>query len=226
MKEPIEATVGETVYGRIRNDILFGVLAPDQKLKLESMKAAYDVSISTLRETLSRLVADGFVIAEGQKGFRVAPVSLEGLREAAELRQLLECHGIRRSIEEGDIDWEGRVVAAQYKLASMEEKMIRGEAVDIQLWKSFDREFHTALISACGSRAMLRAYNAAYDHFLRFQVLDHNFRGEQAAKEHQLLMRHALNRDVDAAVKAVTAHIQRGVEHAARRGTLAERAAA
>ncbi len=226
MKEQIETTVGETVYGRIRNDILFGALAPDQKLKLEAMKAAYEVSVTTLRETLNRLVADGFVIAEGQKGFRVAPVSLEGLREAAELRQLLECHGLRRSIEEGDIDWEGRVVAAQYKLASMEEMMVKGEAVDIQQWKSFDREFHTALISACGSRALLRAYNAAYDHFLRFQVLDHNFRGEPAAREHRQLMQHALNRDAEAATRAVIEHIQRGVAQAAERGTLTARSAA
>lgn len=226
MKELPDTSVGETMYGRIRNDILFGVLKPDQKLKLESLKSAYDVSISTLRETLSRLAADGFVIAEGQKGFRVAPVSQEGLREAAELRQLLECYGLERSIEMGDIDWESRIVAAHYKLASMEARMVEGKKVDIQQWKSFDREFHTALISACDSRALLRAYNAAYDHFLRFQVLDPNFRGEPAAREHQLLMQHALNRDVEAARQAVIDHIQRGVEHAARRGTLPARSAA
>jgi DNA-binding GntR family transcriptional regulator len=218
MTNPVETSVGETAYGRIRNDILFGVLEPDRKLKLDGLRAAYSVSVSTLRETLNRLVADGFVIAEGQKGFRVAPVSMEGLREAAELRELLESYGLRRSIENGDIDWEGRVVAAQYKLASMEARMIEGKDVDIQQWKNFDREFHTALISACGSAALERAYNAAYDHFLRFQVVKHNFRGEQAAKEHEQLVRFALNRDAEGAVRAVAEHIRRGVEHATQTG--------
>ena len=218
MNAQLETSVGETAYSRIRNDILFGILEPGRKLKLEGLRSAYSVSISTLRETLNRLVADGFVIAEGQKGFRVAPVSMEGLCEAAELRELLESYGLRRSIENGDIDWEGRVVASQYKLASLEARMIRGEEVDIQQWKNFDREFHTALISACGSSALERAYNAAYDHFLRFQVIKHNFRGEQAANEHEQLMRFALDRDADSAVKAVAEHIRRGVEHAMQAG--------
>jgi DNA-binding GntR family transcriptional regulator len=43
-------SVGERVYRRLRSDILFGRLAPSQRLKLDVMKDAYGVSISTLRE--------------------------------------------------------------------------------------------------------------------------------------------------------------------------------
>lgn len=81
-----------------------------------------------------------------------------------------------------------------------------------------DREFHTTVISACHSQAVLRAYDAAYNHFLRFQALDHNFCGEPAAKEHDVLMQQALGRDAEAGRQAVIEHIQRGVEHAARGG--------
>src|ERR1700754_457711 len=68
-------TVGDDGYRRIRADIIFGRLQPDQKLRLEAMKDDYGVSVSTLREILSRLSSEGFVIAEGRRGFEVAPVS-------------------------------------------------------------------------------------------------------------------------------------------------------
>ena len=56
-------TVGDDGYRRIRSDIIFGHLQPDQKLRLESLKERYGVSISTLREILSRLSSEGLVVA-------------------------------------------------------------------------------------------------------------------------------------------------------------------
>src|SRR5947209_9518959 len=76
-------TIGESAYGAIRQDIIFGRLAPGQKLKLETLRVRYGVSVSTLREILSRLCSEGFVVAEGQRGFEVEPVSAEGFREVA-----------------------------------------------------------------------------------------------------------------------------------------------
>ena len=100
-------TVGLSTYEAIRTDIIFGRLAPDTKLKLDTMKAAYKASISTLRESLNRLSSEGFVIAQEQRGFFVAPISAADLREIADLRILLECNALRLSIENGDTDWEG-----------------------------------------------------------------------------------------------------------------------
>ena len=93
-------TVGDDGYRRIRTDIVFGRLRPGQKLKLEGLREIYGVSVSTLREILSRLTADGFVIAEGKRGFDVAPVSIENLKELAELRLLLESHAMEAIIRE------------------------------------------------------------------------------------------------------------------------------
>ena len=54
------------------------------------MREGYGVGIGTLREILSRLSAEGLVLAEGQRGFEVPPVTARELRELAELRLLLE----------------------------------------------------------------------------------------------------------------------------------------
>ena len=72
-----QEAVGDDGYRRIRTDIVFGRLRPGQKLRLEGLKEDYGVSVSTLREILSRLAAEGFVLAEGRRGFEVAAVSAE-----------------------------------------------------------------------------------------------------------------------------------------------------
>ena len=102
-------TVGQFVYSQIRSDIIFVILKPGQRLKLEPLKSKYQTSVTTLREVLNRLVSEGFVTAEGQKGFSVSDVSIEGLREVARLRKLIECDALRDSIENG-VDWEGAVM--------------------------------------------------------------------------------------------------------------------
>ena len=64
-------TAGEKVYHRLRSDIIFGRLAPSQKLRLEALKDAYGISISTLRELLNRLTSEGLIIAESARGFEI-----------------------------------------------------------------------------------------------------------------------------------------------------------
>ena len=80
---PSAETVGETAYRRIRADIIFGVLAPGQRLKLEKISEIYGTSISTLRELLNRMSSEGLIIAEGQRGFEVAPVSADEFQQVA-----------------------------------------------------------------------------------------------------------------------------------------------
>ena len=67
-------TVGLNTYEVIKNDIICGILPPLKKLKLSELKIKYNTSVSTLREILSRLSGDGFVVSKEQKGFYVSPV--------------------------------------------------------------------------------------------------------------------------------------------------------
>jgi DNA-binding GntR family transcriptional regulator len=201
-------TAGERAYRHIRRDILFGRLAPAQKLKLDGLKESYGVSISTLRELLSRLTSEGLIVAEGARGFEVEPISPENLKEVANLRQLLECHAMALSFATGDMEWEGRVVAAHHKLAMVESRMLAGDRSAPDLWKRYDWEFHHALISACGLKAHLDAHSAAYDKYLRYQMIAVVFRGEIAAREHRQLLECALRRDTKSAQGVLVKHIQ------------------
>ncbi|MGX9350993.1 GntR family transcriptional regulator [Shimia sp. W99] len=206
-------TVGSSTYERIKRDIIFGTLAPGSKLKLDALKARYSASVSTLRETLNRLASDGFVSAEEQRGFFVTPVSKEDLLEIASLRALLECHALRQSIENGDTEWEGDLVAAHHKLHRMELLMQSGDESEKESWKRYDWEFHLALIRACNAPNLLSLHSKIYDRYLRYQLLVLTFRGEVAAAEHKAMLDAALARDPDKATQLLETHIHNGLTH-------------
>jgi DNA-binding GntR family transcriptional regulator len=220
LDRPDEAeTVGDDGYRRIRTDIIFGRLPPAQKLRLEAMREDYGVSVSTLREILSRLASDGFVLAEGRRGFEVAPVSAEDLRGLAELRLLLESHAMERSFARGDMEWEGRVVSAHHKLTATERTMPSKKA-NHQLWKRYDGEFHQALISNCGSRPLMAAHAAVFDKYFRYLILALSYRGDVVPRQHQQLLDCALKRDAVKAKTVLAGHINECVEHTLSTGQL------
>ncbi|WP_306045438.1 GntR family transcriptional regulator [Nioella sp. MMSF_3534] len=207
-------TVGSTTYDAIKRDIIFGRLAPGSKLKLEPLKSRYAASVSTLRETLNRLASEGFVAAEEQRGFFVTPVSREDLIEIADLRVLLECSALKVSIENGDADWEGNLVAAHHKLHLMEKQMLSGDETNKEQWKRYDWEFHLAMIQACNSRNLLSLHATLFDKYLRYQMLVLTHRGEIAAQEHRAMFEAALARDAAKAQAILETHIRNGLSHA------------
>ena len=102
---PSAKTAIESVYAAVREDILSGRLKPGSRLPIEHLRSHYEVGSSTVREALSRLVSDTLVTTEGQRGFRVAPISLDDFREIAAMRKLLEAQALGEAIARGDDDW-------------------------------------------------------------------------------------------------------------------------
>ena len=206
-------TVGSSTYEHIKKDIIYGNLAPGSKLKLDGLKKQYDASVSTLRETLNRLSSDGFVEAAEQRGFFVRSVSREDLAEIANLRILLECSALKTSIENGNADWEGNLVAAHHKLKLIEQKMLSGDYSQKETWKRYDWEFHKTSIEACNSQNLMSLHAIIFDKYLRYQMLVITDRGKDAALEHQQIFDAALSRNSSRAIAALEIHIRKGLEH-------------
>src|SRR5262249_20547185 len=155
----------------------------------------------------------GLIIAESARGFEVASVSPENLKELAHLRQLLECHALQQSFVLGDMDWEATVVAAHHKLATMEKRMLTGDRGSLEILKRYDWEFHPALLAACGSRVMLDAHAAVFDKYHRYLMIALVYRGESASREHRELLECALKRDWHMAQTILARHINDCVAH-------------
>ncbi len=203
-------TLSESAYAQLRDDIIAGRLAPQAKLRIEELRQDYQTSASPLREALNRLAGEGFVTAEGQRGFRVAPVSLKDLNEITRLRILLESEAIRESIRYGDTDWEASILAAFHRMS----KADAGRDENIPEWEARNDEFHEALIAACDSKRLLNLRRSLYEQHKRYRlisILEHD-ESRDVGAEHRAIMEAALARNAAAACKATETHIMRTVE--------------
>ncbi|MES9878720.1 MAG: FCD domain-containing protein [Candidatus Sedimenticola sp. 1PA] len=200
-------TMAGILYGQLREDIINGSLLPSSKLKIEPLRKQYDVGATPLREALSRLSADGFVVMEGQRGFRVAPISLSDLDDVTEMRITLELKALRNSILHGGDGWESRVVASYYQLRKLEEN---GPSEQIEVWEQRNHDFHAALISACTSKWLLRFYKILYDQHKRYRniSLTSNLGQRDLPGEHKRIYEAALARDAENACQETEQHIR------------------
>jgi DNA-binding GntR family transcriptional regulator len=207
-------TMTDYVYGQLREDIIQGKLIPDSKLKIEHLRGEYKVGATPLREALSRLSSDGFVITEGQRGFRVSPTSAADLDDVTELRIMLELKALKSSLLHGGDDWESRVVATYYQLSKVEELDL---FENLAVWEQRNHDFHWALISACTSKWLLHFYNILYDQHKRYRNISliANLGKRDVHDEHQRIYAAALARDVETACRETEQHIRltAGITH-------------
>lgn len=209
MEEGAGSTLSRTLYEQLRLEVLSGRLLPGARLRLDELRKQFGVSLSPLREALSRLAAEGFVVAESQRGFAVAPVSRAMFADVIGLRVELEGKALREAVAAGDENWEVGVLAALHRLKKVEGPGRTEERLDE--WERRHREFHAALVGACPSPlllqfcATLRDLNDRYRRlFLASHTLDRD-----VADEHQAIADAALARDGDGAARLLGEHVQR-----------------
>ena len=206
-------TIIEEVYACLRAEILNGVLDPESRLRIEELKSRFGVSSSTVREAVSRLLAENLVTTEGQRGFKVSPVSLEDFREIAEMRMMLEARAVLESIAKGDDDWEARVVAAAHRLRKVETSMQGKEKSAVDDWEARNREFHDALVSACTNRWLLNFREILYNHsvrYLRISLTERTVPRDVRA-EHQAIFEAVIARNAELAERLTIEHIANSV---------------
>jgi len=204
------APVVEAVYNRLHSDILCGNLEPDSRLPLDGISRDYGVGVNSLREALTRLTAEGLVVTGKQRGFVVEPVSIADLRDITEIRQFLECKALEQAIEAGDLDWEGRLVAAYHKLSKAEKKLDDDPQAYGLLWEERNREFHHELISACPSRWLLHFQGIMYRQSQRYRMLSlipNTIPRDVSHREHQAILEATLERDAKKAARLLREHI-------------------
>lgn len=204
-----EPPLAEQAYRLLRRRILHGDVAPGTKLKIETLQRAHGLSSSPLREALNRLAAEGLALADDRRGFRAAPISAADLWDLTTMRLLLERAAIEESIAHGTDEWEARIIAAFHRLERVETRITSGLLALNDDWTERHKEFHMALLSACGSPRLLAQCSGLFDQSERYRRLSARHRKEPRNKagEHRRLMDLVLARDAKAAVVGLREHV-------------------
>lgn len=207
---PTKQTLLDEVYVSLRAQILGARFEPGSKLGIAAFATQYGVSHTVVREALTRLAAQGLVLANPHRGFCVAPLSVDDLLDLTHARVLIETMALRESIADGDLAWETRVLATHHTLQgtadSTREGHVGGE------WAQAHQAFHNALLSGTRSRRLesiateLRDCSQLYQHWS--VELAHDTDRDVAA-EHRNITELTLNRDAEGATRALAEHIER-----------------
>jgi DNA-binding GntR family transcriptional regulator len=211
------ATLGEAAYQRLRADIVSGVLEAGKPLRLEALRQRYGLSFSPLREALMRLQSERLVLSTALRGFSVAPLSREEMKDATETRILIECEALRRSMRDGDDDWEAGIVAAFHALGLQAERQSRiagrAKTADMLAMEERHHQFHRALIALCGSPRLLELADQLYVETERYRLPSQvaGARPRDVAAEHRQIMDATLRRSEDA-VRHLAEHYRRTAE--------------
>lgn len=211
---PIELSPGTSLIDvalqKMKHAIVCCELPPGFKLKVDALSKQYGISSSPIREALNRLAQEGVVTASDNKGFRVAPITVEDFREITRVRVLLECEALSDAMKYGDDAWEGEVLAAFHRLSVIEKRMGQGPVALNDDWAERHKHYHFTLFSACPSTLLLSLVDSLFDRaerYRRFSAM-HRQTERHKSNEHQLLMEAVLARDHDKAIDMLRRHIE------------------
>lgn len=214
--EPVVKDGGGTLAGalsaRLRQAIVGGHFEPGERLRLDDLRARFGVSLSPLREALMGLGAERLVNVEAQRGFRIPPVSENGLLEVTRLRIETESLALREAIRHGDLAWESAIAATLHRL----QKTGRAGCGDRpQDWETAHRAFHMTLLSACAMPLLLNFCSVLHDHSDRYRrlFLQTHSGDRDGPNEHKRIAELTMARDSAAAIDLLTLHIGRTGEN-------------
>src|SRR4051812_21317700 len=135
-------TLTRAVFGRIRADILAAAYEPGARLSPRALAAEANVSMSVVREALTRLAEQGLVVAEPQLGFSVVKLDMDDVRDISALRILIEGEALRSAVTHADVEYEARVIASHHRLARTEAGVDGDPNLTSEPWALAHAQFH------------------------------------------------------------------------------------
>lgn len=211
-------TMASSVYERLRHDILRLAFQPGERLGVEALAGRYDVGATPLREALNRLSADGLVTLSDNRGFRVAEVSLEALKELTYTRCAVNGLALREAIEKGDQQWEEGIVLAYHRLSKAKPQLDVEQPESDLNWSLLHREFHASLIAGCRLRWLITVCEWLFDQADRYRYIEFQAKSRRpdveiearaGDDEHRAIMDATLERNADEAVRLLQEHFHR-----------------
>lgn len=200
----MQSDSSQKAYTGLRRMLYQKELTPGQKIAYRELAERLEMSPTPIIQALKWLEIQGFVRHEPNRGYSVAPSSIEEVEEIYELRQLLEPSLLPSAIERLDRKGEELLKRAlEAHLSAVREVYLKE-----RLFKN--TEFHLALAALSGKETQLRMLRNIFD--LLFLKYGGNYLPlsslEAVDREHQEIFDLVVARDLRGAKKVLSEHIQ------------------
>lgn len=147
----------DSVYQRLRSDVLSCELRPGQLLQERDLVGQFEVSKSPIRDALLKLEEQGLIEVLPRKGYRVRRIDISDVRDMYGLRQILERECIALLIE----------TASEDVLDGLEAFRVGPPSPDLATWIDYNRAFHTFIAANCGNARLARIAQETIEQFDR-----------------------------------------------------------
>jgi len=201
----------QTARDAIRRDILECRLAPGDRLTVEDLRERLKIGATPLREALMGLTAEGLVLFEPNRGFRVAPVSRHDFDDAVETYIEISLLALKKAIRLGDDAWEGQIVGTFHRMTKLSKLRVDAQRPEMDdQWFVMHQLFHRSLISSCDSRWLTNFYDTIADHTNRYLRLSVEYLSlpRDDESEHEAIMDAVLKRDSRLASTLLKQHLR------------------
>jgi DNA-binding GntR family transcriptional regulator len=202
------AAVDARVTDLIRDAIIRGEYAPNQRLIEADLSAAFSASRATVRTALLELAGEGLVERLPNRGSRVRAISVDEAIEILEVRIGVE--GLCAAKTAATLsDDDG--AALQQLRARMIESVSEGDLVEYsRLNLSLDNRIRELSHHATASEVLARLHAQSVRH--QFKLSSRPQRAKVSVLEHAAIIDAVVARDPDAAEQAVRSHLLSVIE--------------
>lgn len=197
-------TKEEQVADFLREGIISGVFPRGSRLKQAEIAERLQLSITPVREALKLLEAEGYVVGDSYRGASVVPFDATASEEVLELRLMLESRLLRGAADKLTAQdfTELRALADEF-----EQAFAKGDRASA---RGVNYRFHRRLYSIADMPQTLHFVQILWARYPFDLINAVEGRGQEAAKEHDEMMRALLDGDVSAAMVALRKHIESG----------------
>jgi DNA-binding GntR family transcriptional regulator len=200
----------DRAYESFRQHLLALDIRPGQFISQRELVVLTGLSLAAIRETIPRLEADGLIATVPKRGLRIAALDLKLVRNAFELRRILECEAVAvftRHASDAEI---AKLVAAHQAVLARAEASDRSKQLLDQA-QTTDWAMHDALIEGLGNELVRNIYRVNSIK-VRLARLEQSLLSEavlmSALQEHSRVLAAIAARDVAGAQAALRAHIE------------------
>jgi 4-nitrophenol 2-monooxygenase / 4-nitrocatechol 4-monooxygenase, reductase component len=199
------------VYGELRSRIVSRSISLEHSLDVAVLSEELDTLPATVYHALTKLVADGLLARDPERGYVVKPVTPETSEQAFDARCAMELGVAATTV--------GRVaperVAALRKLMEETEPLISdGRFLDVGAYIQHNAAFHNAIVDLAGNPTLTDAYQRLGVAGLMVSLLPEGAAATTAIiDDHRAIVEAYERGDVAAAIQAITRHNQNAKEN-------------
>jgi DNA-binding GntR family transcriptional regulator len=191
--------LGQIAYDELKDMILNGELEPGERIVLDDLSQALNLSVTPIRDALNKLEQEDLIVITPRTSHSVVKISADDAADILDLRLMLEMYALQ---------------SAGSSLASFPAQKFRNLFARISKdgsprdFISTDNQFHSAILAISPNQRLPRLYSYLQNliQVISVQAIKIEGRIAEANKEHLELLDAIEAQDIDLAITCLKKH--------------------